>query len=39
MVTDVKLRAWDSLVALRGAGIDFAEGHLHALGEVDAGTP
>jgi len=32
MVTDVKLRAWDSLVALRGAGIDFAEGHLHALG-------
>jgi len=32
MVIDVNLRAWDSLVALRGAGIDFAEGYLHALG-------
>lgn len=31
-VVDVNPRCWHSLVALRSAGVDFAEGYLHAMG-------
>jgi hypothetical protein len=31
-VVDVNLRAWDSLVSLRAAGVDFSQGYLQSLG-------